>query len=276
MGISKLKFKILLILILSCISFDINLFAQDANHSISLLKNELESFRYKNVIEHADSIILHSDILSRPTLIEIYRMKATAQFSLSDIEGTKITFLNILNIDTTHTLDPSNTSPKIITFFNQVRHDYLAELSMQKRTLKVKPDTVVIHDVTASLLLKQAAIRSILFPGLGHFYLDQNIKGIALSSLSAVALSSTIYFIIESNNKQKDYLNARDPLLIQTKYNEYNTSYKLRNISIFALAAVWIYTQIDLLFLSGNTLPVLSATGSYQSNYLHMNFQIAL
>ena len=264
------------LLLIFCILLPINLFAQEGNDSLAVLKNELESFKYSDVIQHANLMLLHKEELSKATLIEVYRMKAIAQFSLPDDKGAKITFINILNIDTSYSLDSSNTSPKIITYFNQIKQNYLADLSRQKLPLEVKTDTVIIHDERSAAMLKQAVIRSVIFPGLGHFYLDQNLKGITLSSLTVITLSSMIYYIIDSNNKQKDYLNARDDITIQTRYNEYNTSYKLRNISIISLAAVWLYSQIDILFFSNYNLPDLSGSVSPPSNRIQMSFQFAL
>lgn len=269
-----IKYLLLILIYIFLISF--NLSAQIRQDSISVLKNELESFKYTDVIKHADLMILHKEELSKATLIEVYRMKAIAQFSLSDEEGAKTTFTNILNIDTTYILDSSNTSPKIITYFNQLKRNYLAGLSRQKQYLEAKTDTVIIQDERSSVMLRQAVIRSVIFPGLGHFYLNQNLKGITLSSLTVITLSSMIYYIIDSNSKQKDYLNARDNITIQTMYNKYNTSYKLRNISIISLAAVWLYSQIDILFFSSNNLLNVSGTVSYPSNRMQMSFQFAL
>ncbi|MEK6553091.1 MAG: hypothetical protein AABZ54_06545, partial [Bacteroidota bacterium] len=39
-------------------------------------------------------------------------------------------------------------------------------------------------------------------------------------------------------------------LLIQQKYDDYNKSYKIRNVLIISYAVIWLYSQIDLLFFS--------------------------
>ena len=263
-------------LILLCILLTPGLFAQEKQDSVAVLKNELESFNYSGAIKLADYIILHKESISRETLIEVYRMKAIAQYSQQNTDGAKLSFYNILDMDSSYALDSSNTSPKIIVFFNQLKQTYLTDLSHQKQIYKIKTDTVIIHDESSSAILKQAVIRSVIFPGFGHFYLNQDIKGITLSSLTAITLSSMIYFIIDSNKKQKAYLDATDGLDIQTKYNEYNTSYKLRNISIFSLAAVWLYSQIDILFFSGNTLPKISSTVIGPDNRIQVAFRFNL
>jgi hypothetical protein len=265
-----------LLVILFLIISSISLLAQQGKDSISVLKNELESFNYADVITHADRMILHKETLSKATMIEIYRMKATAQFSLSDLEGADTTINEILSIDTTYVLDSSNTSPKIITYFNQLKQNYLSVLAQKKREITVKTDTVFVKDESTFYSLKQAVIRSVIFPGLGHLYLNQNLKGITLTSLTAVTLSSMIYFIIDSNKKQSNYLNVRDDVAIQSNYNNYNSSYKLRTYSIIAFAAVWLYSQIDLLFFPNINLPFFSGSASPVSGSLQAGFIFTL
>lgn len=259
------------------ITASFNLFAQSGKDSLSILKNQLESFNYKGVIESADKMIEHKEKLSKSSLIEIYRMKGIAEFSLSDLESAKATFLSLLAIDTSYILDSSNTSPKIIAYFNQTKQNYLAGLAaVPKPGIIIKTDTVVIHDGTSSAYLKQALIRSLIFPGLGHFYLNQSLKGITFTSLTVISLTSMIYYITDSNKRQKDYLNSSDNTIIQSKYNQYNTSYKMRNISILTLAAVWLYSQIDLLFFSNSTIPDVSGNYSLSANKAQLNFHFAL
>ena len=59
-----------------------------------------------------------------------------------------------------------------------------------------------------------------------------------------------LYFIFDAENKRSQYLSEVDPMLIEKKYTNYNTSYKIRNTLIATYALIWIYTQIDILFLS--------------------------
>ncbi len=232
--------------------FTIQIFAQQKGNAISNLKNELETFQYNKVIADADSILNSKQNINPEELIIIYKLKGVAQFSLSDEEGAKISFINILKIDSTYQFDSTDTSPKIITFYNQVKNEYQQILPRQKQYVKV--DTVFVpkpvNDNSSMNIFKQAMIRSVLIPGLGHLYLNENVKGTILTSLSVLTLSSSIYFIIDSNKKERQYLNAVDPNAIQDSYNKYNTSYKLRNFSLISFAAVWLYSQIDLLFFS--------------------------
>ena len=233
--------------------FAVQAYAQQKGNTVLKLKNELESFKYDKVISDADSILNSKPNINQEDLVNIYKMKGIAQFSLSDEEGAKVSFINILKIDSTFKLDSTDTSPKIISFFNQVKNEYSQILGSQKQFVKV--DTVyvpkLINNNSSTDRFRQASIRSILIPGLGHLYLNQAVKGSVLTALCVLSIGSSIYFIIDSNKKESQYLSAVDPAVIQSSYKKYNTSYKLRNASLITFAAVWLYSQIDLLFFSG-------------------------
>ncbi len=270
---TKLKIVLLLLLL-----FPVMIFAQEKVNTISNLKNQLESFQYNQVIINANELLKNKGKLSDENIIEIYKLKAIAQYSLQEEKSAKESFFNILKIDTTFSLDAATTSPKIISFFDQVKTDYLQVLENENQMIKAKTDTVyvpkVIHSEESNSVIRQAAIRSIILPGWGHLYLGDNLKGTILTSLSLIALGSSIYFIIDSNNKERSYLDASDPTLIQLRYNDYNKSYKMKNISLISLAAVWLYSQIDILFFSGRNPINISTFQSFNSNRTQLNFQI--
>jgi TM2 domain-containing membrane protein YozV len=118
-------------------------------------------------------------------------------------------------------------------------------------------------------------IRSLIFPGWGQLYNNNKLKGWILTSLGAITISSAVYFIIDSNNKQKKYLNDVNLSTIQNNYNEYNTSYKLKNISIISFIAVWVYSQIDILFFSqNNSLPLTQLKTNFM-NQFQLNFSLS-
>jgi TM2 domain-containing membrane protein YozV len=123
--------------------------------------------------------------------------------------------------------------------------------------------------------IKPVIIRSLIFPGWGQLYNNNKLKGWILTSLGAITISSAVYFIIDSNNKQKKYLNDVNLSTIQNNYNEYNTSYKLKNISIISFIAVWVYSQIDILFFSqNNSLPLTQLKTNFM-NQFQLNFSFS-
>jgi len=242
-----------LTVIFSGMLYTFQIYAQQKGNNIALLKGEMETFKYNKVITDADSILRFNSNLSSKDLVDINMMKGIAQFSLSDNNGAKKSFINILKIDTTFEFNPADTSPKIIGFFDQVKNEYMQIFHGQKQYIKV--DTVfipkLVEDEKAAEDIKEALIRSVIIPGLGHLYLNEYLKGGVLTAISALTIGSSIYFIIDSNKKENQYLNATDPAVMQSAYNKFNTSYKMKNISLISFATVWLYSQIDILFFTG-------------------------
>ena len=275
--------KIATIIIL-CASFMQLLFSQQNSASISNLKGKFESFEYNQAISYADSLLTHKNIFSSEEQIQIYLVKGVSQFSLSNNEGAKDSFNNILKINPGYILDSTNVSPKIISFFNSVKSDFEKKLSLKNESIRIKTDTVyvpkIMNKVESDDNLKQAFLRSVIFPGLGHFYLKENTKGWILTSLSAITIASSIYFIIDSNKKEKNYLNETNPGFIQQKYDLYDSSYKMKNISIISFVAVWIYSQIDILFfpnhfnLDDNKISFSPNLNFQFANNLQLNFHL--
>lgn len=228
--------------------------AQYHSHALNDVATPFKSFQYSEVINVADSILAQDSLLSSSDLIEIYRMKALSHFSLGEEIYAKTCFNEILKIDPRFKLDPVQNSPKIISFFNQIKLDYLQNQITQKDTTPVEQTNEALNTnftLYPQKSMKSALVKSIVFPGWGHLYLDKKKSGIMLILGSVVTLPSMIYFIFDANKKEKDYLNETNSDDIQTKYDEYNQSYKTRNGLIAGYTIIWLYSQWDLFSSDG-------------------------
>ncbi len=245
--------------------------AQQNSAKLDSLVQEFEAFNYTRVIALADSLLKTDPNFSDNQLINIYRIKGISQFSLQDEEEAQISFRAILNIDSTFNLDSSKTSPKIILFFNNVKSKYLEILAKEKELRLARQDSLKSSQIdlekSAEENLRKTMIRSLILPGLGHIYIGEKSKGIVLTAFSTVSLGSMIYFIIDANRKENEYRSETDPNLKPVRYTDFHNSTKLRNFSIVTFAAIWIYSQIDILFftkfpkdsdLSAQKLPTLN------------------
>jgi len=219
---------------------------------------KFRDFEYRQVIEDASVLLQSREKFSNPGLIEIYRMKGISHFALLDDSEARLCFIEILKIDTSYTPDPSFNSPKIINFFEDVKNEYLASIEGKEEQIVVTEyDTVYIpvRDLKSEYNLKQALIRSMVIPGTGHLYLERNLKSWLLTFLSAAAVGTGIYYIIDANDKEKIYLRETDRNEVSEKYNDYNFSYRMRNLAYIGFAALWIYCQLDLLFFIEDSNP---------------------
>ncbi len=231
----------------------ITLLPQDNKEIIRDLTQKFRDFEYQQVIEDADTLLKETEKFSNPEVIEIYRMKGISHYALMDDSEARLSFIEILKIDTSYSLDPSYTSPKIITFFSDVKNEYLVSIEGKEEEIVItKYDTVYVpvtyRDTVSEYNLRQALMRSVFIPGTGHLYLQSNLKSWLLTFLSAASIGSGIYFAIDANKKEKIYLEESNANEVGEKYNDYNFSYRMRNLAFISFAALWIYSQLDLLF----------------------------
>jgi hypothetical protein len=56
------------------------------------------------------------------------------------------------------------------------------------------------------------------------------------------------------NRKEKEYLRETDPANIERMYQDYNTAYKWRNISLDIYSALWIYYNWISTFFHKNSV----------------------
>jgi hypothetical protein len=246
-----LLFLISLFLIVKCLP-------QNKASSLDSLRQKLENFDFTGTVILADSLLKFSNNLTDSQFVEIYRMKGISEFTLQEDQAAKNSFLSILKINKNYELDSTNTSPKIIGFYNGIKKDFISDYDRQKQynfsvdslyssQLKKRNDENINK-------LKNSMIRSLVIPGWGHLYLGEKTKGGILTVLSSVSLAATLYFTFDSNSKFNDYTNATDPAVIASNRDSYYESNSWKNISLVTFAILWVYSQIDLLFYHDFTL----------------------
>lgn len=225
-----------------------------AQDSLQLMKKRFDQFKYGDVISLANKLLLKKAPFTRNDIIEIYKLKGISHYSLSEDDAAKKSFIEILRIDTSYTFDSTKISPKIISFYNQVKQDYIQQQKEIEARTVVRIDTVYVpkikYDIKHETRLKNAVARSLIVPGLGQLYLQSSFKNIAFTVLGSAALVSSVYYFIKTEQDEKAYLIETNPEKIESKYNDYNISYKRRNISLITFGVLWVYSQLDLLFFS--------------------------
>jgi hypothetical protein len=263
----------LIIIFLFCASVS---FAQGV--TFENIKKQYEAFQYDSVIKNSDQLLQKED-LSDSLKIEVYLMRADIFYQKNNDQLTRSSFEEILKLQKKYVPDPLNFSPKLIAIFNDVKTDFLRknpDVIQQKDTSKVKPET----KFGDPLVIRNARIQSILLPGLGQLYIGYKTKGWIESAVSIANLGALVYFYLDANKKEKNYLSESDLTLIQQRYDDYNKSYKTRNLLLITYAALLIYSQLDLTFFSDEpplsiSLNEASLTNSHVSlNNIQLNFKV--
>ncbi len=245
-------------------------FAQ-SNYALDKLQTHYEMFEYSSVIHEAEKILMDKERLTDSLLINIYTLKAASHFAMGDQISTRKAFVEILKIDAQYILNDLSYSPKLITFYNEVENEFSDIIKLNEKKFENKEYNKNLNSVDnenqKDQLFNNALAKSLLVPGLGHIDRGDITKGWILTSASVVTLSSMVYFIVDANSKEKDYLGETNSDLINSRYTTYNNSYKIRNILITSYVAIWLYSQIDLLFFSNNLGSKYISEGI--NNHLH-------
>lgn len=222
-------------------------FSQENNSTLfKQLDKHYKNFEYTEVIRLADQLAAQKDSLSGQTFIEVLRMQAIAYYSLDQTENAQNTFQQILNIDENFELDSRENSPKIISFFNDIKLDFLSQqIIPEKEAEKIKEVSDMLYQFEN---YKKGMLRSIIWPGWGHYYVDETSKARLLNLAGFLTLVPGIYYAFETAKLEKDYLNESNPRNIEGRYNKYNDAYRYRNYLLTAFSVVWIYAQYDYFF----------------------------
>ena len=243
-------YSVFLILLLKNFAFP------QQNNDIANIRNLYESFEYKEVIKLSDSVLAGKGTLNKSDLIEILMMKAVSHYVLAEEPQVRKCFIDMLKIDRHLELDSEKVSPKIVGLFNDVKNDFIQTIPEEQKFTDNKQEVTnsLNNDPVSAKFLdqKNSIIRSFLFPGWGHLYSGNVTKGAIISSAALINLGSLIYFIIDTNVKEKKYLSATDGNNINSTYNSYNRSYKTRNILISSMIFIYTYAQLDFLYLGAN------------------------
>lgn len=260
-------FKFLYILLITSV-----IFSQQNN--LNELHEKYVNFEYRQVIDLAEQMLLN-DIYSKNELVQIYEMKGISHYSLGEEQKARQSFLNLLEQDNNYAMDPQQISPKIISFFNDIKTDFQAEIEEEKPILD-SLNNVRKQFITSHSNYRSAVVKNLIIPGWGQFQLKNTTKGFVYGLLGISSAATAVYYIIETGKKRSDYLNETNINFIQAKYDKYNDAYKKRNLFITAAIAVWVASQLDILFFSeDNSIPEIGASfGPGMQSDINLNFSI--
>lgn len=230
--------------------FSSSLFSQTQNKIGDFLKSKFENFEYEQVIASADSILNWNSNLTREDSIQIFYFKAISSFHLWDINQSEENFRLLIALDRNFELDSNEVSPKIISFFNQIKKKE-DEIEIRKSQLNTENSSQVNPNLDRLqkniVIYRESILKNLLLPGWGYIKTGEKTKGYLLASSFSLSIISSVFFSYLTSEREKEYLSEVIPERITEKYSSYNTAYKLRNISFLTLGLIYLYAQIDFL-----------------------------
>lgn len=221
--------------------------AQDSTSPLQALETSFKSFKYQEVINLSEIFISQQEQHPDSILLPVLRMRTIAFYSLGDSRNAVNNYLEILRRQPDFQFDPLRTSPKIIDYFTGIRGNFLERQSAADTSSAIPTVTTITQPFP-----RGAMMRSLLLPGWGQLHQENKTKGWILTTLSVASLSGALYFTMDTRDKEDQYLAITDPTRFDAAYNDYNAAYKKRNMLFTAFSLVWFYSQIDLLYISGN------------------------
>lgn len=151
-------------------------------------------------------------------------------------------FKNALEIDSTLTLDPILTSPKILEVFETARSQFKADQE------KKRAQQVLDAPPMGRPVLSEAGgptFRAIFFPGWEQSFRGESLKGHILLGAGGVTAFSSITFFFLRQNARTSYLNAPTPEFAASRYKIYDSFYKAEYYSVSAFLLIYVYSGID-------------------------------
>lgn len=213
--------------------------AQNIKEEIVSIENSFKAFEYKNVIQKG-KFLLADPYTSAEDSTLIYQYMLSSAYALNDTIQAKEFILDLLNNRPDFSLNPINTSPKIVEFFNLIKKNYIG------KTVTQQPDSAIIqYPVKFEKPKSSTIILGALFPGMAHLIEGDKRKGVYYSTISGILLGSSTYFIFKTNSDRETYMNAGDGADFDKLYSTYNTSYKTRNALALAYGIWSLYCLFE-------------------------------
>ncbi len=245
-----------------------NLFAQSASaadSTLAAIKGMYDSGSYISA-ELQTRRVLEDKRVNDTMRVQLEKYLGFALVAQGKNESAEEHFINALRLDSSLTLDPVLTSPKILSVFEAAKAQYQAELSAGQSKTHGRPKGL-------STVSRGPSFRSVLFPGWEQLYRGKRTKGYILLGVGAAAAVTAIVSDFLRRDARTNYLNASTPALAESRYHTYDLYYKTEVYSISAFVLIYAYSELDaFLDLPPNLDAAYSPSTRSLSLGLHLNF----
>ncbi len=207
-----------------------------------------DAYQQLDYARAADSARAALDLHGRYTrreLVDLHTILGLISFSRDQAQEARDQFTTALSLDPDLHLDSLLVSPKILTFFEEVRGAF-EQPRRQEDGNPASVRYVIIEDRRS-----EAALRSMMLPGWGQLHKGERTKGRVLLGLWGTAVAGTVATHLLREQARKDYQAAATPDEALERYDPFNRWHKTRNALVLATAGVWIYSYVDALMAGG-------------------------
>lgn len=170
-------------------------------------------------------------------LSEIYKISALVRFSRGDEAGTREHLALALQVNPDLIMEARETPPQLMALFEELRAAS-ADTPAQEKELRY----LILQDPRPA-----AVMRSMLLPGWGQLYKQQQRKGILLMSAWGATSIGTLVAHVQRNKAEDHYLDAGTLEALNDRYPAFDRWHRVRNNLFVAASAIWVYSYIDAL-----------------------------
>ncbi len=214
--------------------------AQNAETPLEEMRLAFQQLNYMAAKTAGERALREWRQLAPKSVIEIHQVLGIIAFSEGSFFEAKSQFEAALSLDPGLRLDSLYVSPKIQQFLSEVKENLSAQNGHKHESLRylIAPDP-----------RPQAALRSLLLPGLGQIQKQQTRKGRVLMVTAGAGLIATGALHFRREAARKNYLSAQTVSRAVSTYNRYNMLNRARNGAALLTTGIWLYSFFDALTL---------------------------
>ncbi len=257
--------KILLLLLL--LSAPGLLRAQEQNYDLFRLQYHYERVEFREAIAAGRKALQESASLDREQLVSAHKYMAFSFFNLSQNDSARFHFFSLLSLKPDYEPGQAEASPKLRSFFDEIRKAYRSN----------NPTSAAESSLTRYVFVQDkrpaAAWRSMVLPGWGQYYKEQEQRAYYVGGGFATLGLATLGSYILERSYRSDYLDSNEPARIQELYDRYNTTQKWRKGLTLATAAFWLWNVGDALW---RDYPALKMQARHSGSSVLLSLQVAL
>ncbi len=217
--------------------------AQNADTPFTEMRLTFQQLNYIAAKSAGERALLDWRKLSPQNVVEVHQVLGIIAYSEGSFFEAKAQFEAALSLDPALRLDSLYVSPKIQQFLQEVKENLAAGNGHARTNVRY----LIVPDPRP-----QAALRSLLFPGLGQIEKQQRGKGRALMIAAGAGLIATGALHLRRGAARENYLSAQTIARSVSTYNRYNLLNRARNGAALLTAGVWLYSFFDALTLRPN------------------------
>ncbi len=216
--------------------------AQERNGDpLAELRASYENFQFEVAARLAEDLVQQQPSLSIDQLIEVHTLWGLIEYSQNEEQAARRQFEAALTLNPDLGLDSVLVSPKILSFFEEVRADFV---SAQPGS---EPNPGEVRYMVVADPRPQALMRTFLIPGWGQWYQGDKRMGSILIGLWAGTLGGAGLAHQARSRAEEAYQAETNPDRIADRYQTFNNRHKARNALLLGAAGVWVFSYLDVL-----------------------------